>query len=184
MSGRMLATGRPQAVLSGRPGALGAGFFAAGLVFLAIGLLVSPRDAMFWIAFCLLPLLVGGVTTILAATFGERVDAALTGGGAQRAFQPPAATSLPEPARAALHTAAVPALLAALVGRDVPRAARAAADRLANAFTTAWNIAPDDAARTALARDLPGIVAGLLAGDTAGIRAAEDAATRLAGGHR
>ena len=94
MSGRMSATDRPPAVLSGGPGALGAGFFVAGVTFLAIGLVVPPRDALFWIAFCLLPLFLGVVTTILAMTLGKRLDAALTGGAARKAFQPPASSSL------------------------------------------------------------------------------------------
>lgn len=184
MSGRMRAAERPVAVLSGGPGALGAGFFVAGLAALAVGLVMPPRDALFWVAFCFLPAFLGGVTAVLAMLLGGRLDAALTGGGARAAFPPQPAASLPEAARAALHTAAVPALLAELVGRALPHDARAAADRLAGAFTTAWNIAPDDAARAALARDLPAWVAGLLAGGDAGIRAAEEVAARLGGGPR
>jgi hypothetical protein len=184
MSGRMRAAERPAALLSGGPGALGAGFFVAGLTALTIGLVMPPRDALFWVALCFLPVCLGGVTTVLAMLLGERLDAVLTGAGARAAFPPQAAASLPESARATLHTAALPALLAELVGRAVPDDARAAAGRLAGAFTTAWNIAPDDTARAALARDLPALVAGLLAGGDAGIRAAEEAAARLGGGPR
>lgn len=180
MSGRMKAAAEPPTLVGGGAGMVTAGFLAAGIAFLAIGLLVPPRDALFWVAFALLPLLVGTVGGILAATLGRRLDARLLGDGAAPAFKPPAAAALPEAARAALLAAAVPALLAELAGKGVPRPARAAADRLLGAASAAWNAAPDDAARAVLAREVPGLVAGLLGGESAGIRAAEDAAARLA----
>ncbi|WP_137126810.1 hypothetical protein [Roseomonas sp. HF4] len=180
MSGRVKAAAEPPTLLGGGAGMVTAGFLAAGIAFLAIGLLVPPRDALFWVAFALLPLLAGTISAILAVALGRRLDARLLGDGTAKAFKPPAAAALPEAARAALLAAAVPALLAQLVGKGVPRPARAAADGLLAAVTAAWNAAPDEAARAALARELPGLVAGLLDGEPAGIRAAEAAAARLA----
>jgi len=180
MSGRVKVEAPAPVLVSGGPGRLAAALLAAGLGFVAVGLLLPPRGEVFWIAFAVLPPVLAALGAVLARTLGRRLDAGLLGGGEKQAYTPPPAAALPEPLRASLHAATVQALLAELAGRNVPRPARAAADALRAAAVAAWNAAPHDAARSAIARDLPGLVAGLLSGEPAGIRAAEEAAARLA----
>lgn len=161
------------------------GMFAAGLTFFAIGALMAPRDALFWVAFFLAPLLVATIAGILAIAPGRRLDARLlAGGGPKQTLQAVAPTALPEPARQALQVALVPALLGALARESARMAApeKAAAGRLTEAAAAAWNAAPDDAARVALAQALPRLVAGLVAGGPEAVRAAEQMAARLAAG--
>ena len=162
-----------------------AGMFAAGLTFFAIGMLMAPRDALFWVAFFLAPLFMATIAGILAIAPGRRLDARLlAGGGSAKAARPVAASALPEPARQALRVALVPALLGELA-RESARMAppeKAAAGRLIEAAAAAWNAAPDAAARLALAQALPRLVGGLVAGGQEAIRAAEQMAARLAAG--
>jgi hypothetical protein len=150
------------------------GLLVAGIAYLLVGLLVPPRGGAFWAAFILAPPALGGV----AAMFGGRrgLDAwLLTGGKPKQAAHPVAAAALPEAARQALRIAVVPALLAELAraAAGMPAAEKAAAGRLIDATIAAWNAAPDDTARRAIATALPPLVAGLLAGGAEAIRAAE-----------
>ena len=159
-----------------------AGLFAAGLTFLAVGALVSPRDALFWVAFLLGPPFMGCIGAILAIAPGRRLDAwLLAGGRPDQAAPPAAAAALPEPAREALLIAATPALLAELARASAGMAApeKAAAGRLLQGAAAAWNAARDTAARGAVARALPGLVAALRAGGPEAVRAAQDAAARF-----
>jgi hypothetical protein len=95
-----------------------------------------------------------------------------------------APAALPAPARDALRVAVVPALLADLARASAGMAAaeKEAAGRVIDAATRAWNAAPDDAARLAVARALPGLVAGLVAGGAAAIGAADAFAAEAGGG--
>lgn len=152
------------------------GMFAAGFTFFVIGLLVPPRGALFWIACLIAPALMGCLGGVLAIMPGRRVDARLLGAGeAQRQVAATAAAALPGPARDALRIATVPALLAELARASprMPASEKAAAGLVIEAATRAWNAAPDDAARLALARALPALVAGLCAGGAEAIRAAD-----------
>jgi hypothetical protein len=154
----------------------------AGIAWLLVGLLVPPRGALFWLCFALVPPALGGI----AALFGgrRRLDAWLIGGGTRPAVPATAPAALPAPARDALRVAVVPALLADLARASAGMAAaeKEAAGRVIDAATRAWNAAPDDAARLAVARALPGLVAGLVAGGAAAIGAADAFAAEAGGG--
>jgi hypothetical protein len=71
MSGRMKAAAEPPTLLGGGAGMVAAGFLAAGIAFLAIGLLVPPRDALFWVAFALLPPLAGTIGSTVVIPWAE-----------------------------------------------------------------------------------------------------------------
>ncbi|WP_431285642.1 hypothetical protein ACQW02_12900 [Humitalea sp. 24SJ18S-53] len=169
----------------------------AGFAYLLLGLLLPPHGVVFWLAFVFIPPALGATAALFGGDGGRRVDTWLLGSGApKQAWQPPAATTLPEATRLALQVAVVPVLIGellratgatpALLGEHLrtasamPAREKAAAARLAQAAVAAWNGAADAAARAALARDLPQLVAGLAAGGPAAVQAAEDAARRFA----
>jgi len=168
----------PEALLTDRQRRLVFALLAAGAAYLLVGLLVPPRGVGFWVAFTFAPPVLGGV----AAMFGGRrgFDAWLLAGG--RPKPAAQATGLTEAQRQALRLAVVPAVLAELAraSAGLPSDAKAAAGRLLEAAIAAWNAAPDDAARGAIAQALPRLVAGLLAGGPEAIRAAD----AFAGGAR
>jgi hypothetical protein len=154
---------------------------AAGLGWLLVGLLAPPRGALFWACFAVVPPLLAAIAALLGGRRG--IDAWLL--GARQSFAPTLPAVLPVPARDALRIAAVTPLLAELAraSTGMPASEKAAAGLLIEAATRAWNTAPDDAARLALARALPALVAGLRAGGAEAIRAA-DAFAAAAGGAR
>jgi hypothetical protein len=169
----------PETLLTDGQRGIVLGLFAAGIAFLLVGLLLRAGGAVFWAAFVLLPPVVGAVVGLVDGGVGRRLDAWLRAGGAPRpAAQPVPASALPEPVRAALQVAAVPALLGELhrAAATMPREEKAAADQLLGAAVRAWN---GGAGKVALAAQLPHLVAGLVAGGPEGIRAAQDAAARL-----
>jgi hypothetical protein len=161
------------------------GFFGAGLGFLLVGLLLPPQGVVFWVAFGLAPLAIGGVADVLGKRLGALIERWRLG---RPSVAPPVqaipAAALPDAARVSLQVAAVPALLSVLVqaAPRMPPAGGAAAGRLIEAATTAWNTAADQPARARLARDLPRLVAGLLGGGAEGIQAVEVAARQMAAG--
>jgi hypothetical protein len=157
-------------------------FFAAGIAYLLVGLVLPPHGAVFWLSFLFLPPAMGVAAALFGGTAGQRVDAwLLTGGAPKQAAKPTPAAALPEPARSALQVAAVPALLAELIraGASMPANEKAAAGRLFRAVIAFWNGPADGPGRAALARDLPGLVAGLMAGGPGAIAAADAAVLRL-----
>lgn len=179
----MQAEGAPATLMSDMQRGLAFLLAGMGLTFLAVGLFVPPRDALFWVAFCLLPLFVGTIGGIIGTTLGRRLDAwAISSGAPAETVPAQAAAALAEPERRALQVAALPAVLAELASAraGMQPEAKAAATRLLDAAVAAWNAAPDAAAREALARDLPKPVADLLADGPAAARAALDHAARLA----
>ncbi|HWT08053.1 MAG TPA: hypothetical protein VN329_02750 [Roseomonas sp.] len=157
--------------------------FGAGIAYLLVGLLLLPHGAVFWLGFVVLPPLAGGLAAIFGGGPGQRFDAwLLNGGAAKQDPKATPATALPEAARSALQVAAVPALLGELVraGAAMPAAEKAAAGRLFRAVIAFWNSPADSTARAALARELPGLVAGLATGGTTAIAAADAAVLKLA----
>jgi hypothetical protein len=185
MGGTMRTAAPPEPLISPSQGRAICGFFGAGLGFLLVGLLLPPQGVVFWVAFGLVPLAIGGMADVLGKRLGALIDRWRLG---RSSGQPPvqaiAAAALPDAARLSLQVAAVPALLSVLVqaAPRMPPAGGAAARRLVEAATTAWNTAGDQTARASLARDLPRLVAGLMDGGAEGIQAAEAAARQMAGG--
>lgn len=168
----------PEGLLTDRQRRLVFALVVAGATYLLVGLAAPPRDGAFWAAFALAPPILGGVAAMFGGT--RRIDAWLLTGGVAKRSAP--AAPLDEPARQALRLALVPAVAAELARASggLQPAEKAAAGRLLEAAIAAWNGAPDDAARAAIAQALPRLVAGLLAGGPEAIRAAE----AFAGGAR
>lgn len=150
----------------------------SGLAFAAVGLMVPPRGAAYWVAFLVAPALAGLAGHVLARGAGRRLDAWLLTGGQPKETPralPPA--ELPAPALLALRTAILPALLADLARaaeRMPPRCAAAA-----RALVEAGATAPAGEARDSLARDLPRLFAGLLDGREEAAAEAEGLVLRL-----
>ncbi|MBP0466474.1 hypothetical protein J5Y09_21275 [Roseomonas sp. PWR1] len=138
---------------------------AAGLACIAVGLVVPPRGALFWLMLALLPGLAGIAAFVMGGARGRAVDTWLLGGGGPKvAFQPPAPAALPDATRAALGIALLPGLLAELARRaaDMQESQKAAAEALLVAASGG-----PEAARQDLAAALPRLIAGLAAGDAA-----------------
>jgi hypothetical protein len=135
----------------------------SGLGFGAVGALVAPRDATYWLAVAAVPVLAAVLGFVLGGASGRALEARLIGGDtAREAPRLVAPAALPAPVRDALQTAVLPVLLAELAGaadRMAPRQ-RTAALALVEAGATA----PESEARQALARDLPRLIAALAAG--------------------
>ncbi|MBR0681384.1 hypothetical protein GXW74_12885 [Roseomonas eburnea] len=153
--------------------------YGAGLAMLAVGLLVPPAGALYWVALLVAPVLGGGLGGLLSGSFGRRLDAWLLSGGAV-AQRPAGRAPLAEPARAALQAAMVPAMLA-----DLGRAAEAWPAREKDAARALLAAALGPAAmaretREALGRDLPRVIASLAARDASAAGEAEALAARLA----
>lgn len=156
--------------------------FAAGMAYLLVGLLLVPHGVVFWLAFVALPPLAGGLAALFGGNAARPLDAwLLRGGAAPSAGKSTPAVTLPEMARSALQVAALPALLGELIraGATMPEAEKAAAGRLFRAVIAYWNGPADAPRRAALARQVPGLVAGLIAGGAAAIAAADAAVLRL-----
>lgn len=156
--------------------------FAAGIAYLLVGLLLLPHGAVFWLSFLFLPPVAGVVAAVFGGAAGRRLDAwLLNGGGPKQAPKPLPASALPEGARSALQMAAVPALLGELIraGATMPANEKAAAGRLFRAVIAFWDGPVEAPARAALARELPGLVAGLAAGGPGAIAAADAVVLRL-----
>lgn len=155
--------------------------FGAGLALAAVGLFVPPTGAAYWIAVAAAPLAAALVGYLLGGAPGRAFDTWLLGGGKPkekpRALPPDA---LPDPARLALHTAMLPALLAELAGAAETMAPRQQAAARALAETGAS--APAGEARDALARGLPRLIPALAGGSDAAATEAEALAARLAQG--
>ena len=155
--------------------------FCAGLALAVVGLFVPPRGAAYWIAVAAAPLAAALVGYLLGGAPGRAFDNwLLTGGKPREKPRPLPPDALPDPARRALHTAMLPALLAELGGAAGTMAPRqqAAARALAEAGATA----PAGEARDALARGLPRLIAALAGGSDAAAAEAEALAARLAQG--
>ncbi len=146
---------------------------AAGIGCLLVGLVVPPRDALFWV------LLVVGLPAFFIAGLalggppGRIIDDWLLGSTRPReAFAPPAPAALPEATRAAFDLALLPALLAELARRAAGMQGRQKA--AAEALLAAATAAPDAAEpRRALAAALPRLLGGLEAADAAATAEAE-----------
>jgi hypothetical protein len=178
------APGEPATLMSNAQRRMAFALVGTGLGWVLVGLAMPPTGFGFWLAFAFGAPVLGGLGAILGGTARARaLDVwLLTGGAAQVAWQPPAATALTDPLRRSLQLAATPAVLGELLraASGMKGAERAAAERLLAASSAAWTGARDDAARLELARDLPGLVAGLVAGGPAAVRAADDTSARIA----
>ena len=155
--------------------------FGAGLALAAVGLFMPPTGAAYWIAFAAAPAVAALAGYLLGGGPGRAFDTwLLTGGKPKETPRPLPPDALPDPARLALHTAMLPALLAELAGAAGTMAPRqqAAARALAEAGTTA----PAGQARDAIARGLPRLIPGLAAGSDGAAAEAEALAARLAQG--
>ncbi|MEO3470432.1 hypothetical protein AAFN86_01105 [Roseomonas sp. CAU 1739] len=151
----------------------------SGLAFAAVGVVVAPRGAAYWLALAAAPLIGGVLGFVLGGAAGRIFEARLMGQAGEAKAPPPLSpAALPAPLRAALQTALLPALLGELAGAAERMAppARAAALSLVQAGATA----PEGAPRQALARDLPRLMGALAAGQAASIGEAEALAKHLA----
>lgn len=153
---------------------------ASGLAFGAVGVLVAPRGAGFWVAVAAAPAIGAVLGYTLGGAPGRALEARLMGAGEAPREPPrlPAPAALADPVRAMLQAATVPVLLgelsAAAAGMG-PRE-RAAALALVEAGTTA----PEGEARQALGGALPRLIVGLTSGNAASAGEAEAFARRLA----
>ncbi len=149
----------------------------SGIGFAAVGALVTPRGAAYWLALSAVPIVAALAGFMLGGARGRALEGRIVVGDTPKeAPRLTAPEALPPPLRDALQAAVLPVLLAELA---------AAAERMAPrqrmvALALAGTGVPEGEARGALARDLPRLIGALAAGDAAATDAAEDLSRRLA----